>query len=261
MLNPDETRRYAGELDAARRTATPVEPLSERVPELDLAAAYAIQQEFLQLVLADGGRIAGYKIGLTSAPMQRLLGVNEPDYSAFPSTMVVDDGHDFDTASFCAPRIEAEIGFMLRKPLAGPGVNLAQAADAIGGAVGSLEVVDSRIADWRIRLTDTIADLASCGAVVLGPLLVGMDGWDPRTLGVTVRRNGEIEATGAGAAVMGSPVKALAWLANALGSFGVTLAEGDVVLTGAVHAAFPVAAGDTIVADLHRLGSVRCRFS
>jgi 2-keto-4-pentenoate hydratase len=253
-------RARADALYAARRDKVPIEPLSEQDPNLTPEEAYAIQQEFVQLLLADGGSIVGYKLGLTSRPMQELMGVDQPDYGPVVSTMVLDDGAELDLDDYIQPRVEAEIALVLDAPLKGPGVVDMQAAQAIRGATAAIELVDSRIKDWRIKLVDTIADLASSAAVVLGSRVVQVDGWDLRLCGMAVSRNGETEATGAGAAALGNPVHAVAWLANTLAPFGVTLEPGRFVMTGALHAAFPVAPGDVVTAEFDRLGPVSVSF-
>jgi 2-keto-4-pentenoate hydratase len=258
MPTPTAAER-AERLYAARRDRQPIPPFSDEEPGLTPADAYAIQGRFVERLLADGGRVVGYKLGLTSKPMQEMLGVDQPDYGPVLSTMVFDDGAMLRLEDYIAPRIEAEIALVLERPLTGPGVTAVQAAQAIAGGVAALELVDSRIADWRITLVDTIADLASSAAIVLGSRVVPLD-FDVRRVGMVIRRNGVIEDTGAGAAALGSPVGAVAWLANTLAPFGVTLEPGHVIMTGSLHRAFPLAAGDRVRADFDRLGSVSCRF-
>lgn len=253
-------KEWAAALYAARRERAPIPPISEREPGLTPTGAYAIQRELVELLLADGGSVVGYKLGLTSRPMQELMGVDEPDYGPVLSSMVFDDGAEIELDRYIQPKVEAEIALVLDAPLRGPGVSAMQAARAVGGATPAIEMVDSRIADWRIKLVDTIADLASSAAIILGPRAAPVDGWDPRLVGMAVTRNGETAGTGAGAAALGNPVKAVAWLANTLAPFGVTLEPGHFVMTGALHAAFPVAAGDVVRADFDRLGPVTARF-
>lgn len=258
---PKMAKEWAAELYAARRDRRPIPPITEREPDLTPADAYAIQQGLVELLLADGGSIVGYKLGLTSRPMQEMLGVNEPDYGPVLSSMVSDDGAEITLDRYIQPKVEAEIALVLDAPLQGPGVTAMQASRAIGGATPAIEMVDSRIADWKIKLVDTIADLASSAAIILGPRSIPVDGWDPRLVGMAVTRNGETTGTGAGAAALGNPVKAVAWLANTLAPFGVTLEPGHFVMTGALHAAFPVAPGDVVRADFDRLGPVTARFT
>lgn len=237
----------------ARRNRTPIAPFTDTDPDLTAADAYAIQQELVSKMLADGDMISGWKLGLTSKAMQQMIGVNEPDYGPVLRSMVFEP--EVAAAGLIAPKAEAEIAVVLDRPLAGPGVTTLDAARAIGGAVAAVEIVDSRIVDWRIKLPDTIADLASCGGVVMASRIVPVD-FELRLVGMTFAINGEIQATGAGAAALGDPVVTVAWLANTLGPHGVTLEPGQFVMTGALHAAMDVAAGDVIRADFDRLGSV-----
>ncbi|HYV02026.1 MAG TPA: fumarylacetoacetate hydrolase family protein [Actinomycetota bacterium] len=253
-------RRWAEALYTARRDRVAIPPLTDADPTLTPADAYAIQQEYAAMILRDGGSIVGYKLGLTSKPMQELMGVDEPDYGPVLSSMVFDDGRSLPTASFIQPRAEAEIALTLERSLRGPNLTAADAAEAVGGARAAIEVVDSRIRDWRIKLVDTISDLASSAAIVLGRDVVPIDGWTPRLVGMVVSKNGEMQATGAGAAALGDPVYAVAWLANTLAPFGVTLEPGHFVMTGALHAAFPVAGGDVVQAEFDRLGTVTATF-
>jgi 2-keto-4-pentenoate hydratase len=251
---------WAETLHAARRDRTPIPPISGADPTLTAAGAYAIQQEYAALILRDGGSVVGYKLGLTSKAMQQLLGVDQPDYGPVLSTMVFEDGSTLRIADYIQPKAEGEIALHLDRPLRGPGVTAADAARAISGASAAIEVVDSRIADWKITLVDTIADMASSAAVVLSREIVPIDGWSPRLCGMVIARGGRTEATGAGAAALGDPIRAVAWLANTLAPFGVTLEPGHFVMTGALHAAFPVAEGDVVRAEFDRLGSVTVRF-
>ena len=257
---PTEPDTRAAALYEALRSRSPIAPFTEGDPEMTAADGYAVQERFVERLLADGDRRVGYKLGLTSKPMQEMLGVHEPDYGPVLAGMTEDDGAVLAVSRFIQPKVEAEIAVVLAEPLRGPGVTTLQAARAISSAVAAIEVVDSRIADWRIGLPDTIADLASCGTVVLGTRPVPIDGWDPRLVGMVISRNGETVATGAGAAALGNPVAAVAWLANTLAPHGVTLEAGRFVMTGSLHAAFDVAAGDTVRADFDRLGSVSVRF-
>jgi 2-keto-4-pentenoate hydratase len=174
--------------------------------------------------------------------------------------MVFDDGVHLDLDRFIQPRIEAEICLVLEAPLRGPGVTAMEAYRAVSGGVAALELVDSRIRDWRIKLIDTIADLASSAAAILSARVIPLDGWDPRLCGMVVTKNGRTVDTGAGAAALGNPVTAVAWLANTLATYGVGLEPGWLVMTGALHRAFPVAPGDVVRAEFDRLGPVTVRF-
>jgi 2-keto-4-pentenoate hydratase len=251
----------AEELWRAGVERAPVEPLTDRHPDLVIEDAYAIQTRVLERHLAGGARVVGRKVGLTSRPMQQMLGVDEPDYGVLLDDMVVEDGDEIPLARLLQPRVEAEIAFVMARDLAGPGLTTANALDAIAGALPAIEVVDSRIADWRIRLVDTVADNASSGLVVLGGRLRRVDELDLRLVGVVVSRGGTVIDTGAGAAALGNPARCVAWLANKLATFGAGLRAGDVVLPGAVHRMVPVAPGDVFRAEFAHLGAVIARFS
>jgi 2-keto-4-pentenoate hydratase len=262
MSLPDpELRKLADRLLDAARTGTPIPPLTSEHPDLDVADAYAIQSAVIESMLAAGDSIAGYKLGLTSKPMQELLGVHEPDYAPLLASAVIDDGAALLLGRFIAPKVEAEIALVLRETLTGPGVTLAQAEQAVGGAVAAIEIVDSRIADWKIKLPDTVADLASSGATVLGREVVPVDGFDIRLVGMAVTKNDELIATGAGAAALGNPIGAVAWLANTLAAYGVSLEAGRFVMTGSLHGAFSVSRGDVVRAEFDRLGTVSVRLT
>ena len=246
----------------ARRTRQPIEPFTDADPDLGMADGYAVQQQLTGMLLADGDRIVGYKVGLTSKPMQQMIGVDQPDYGPVLASTVYADGDAVPVSAFIQPKLEAEIAFVLRSPLAGPGVSVLDARAAIAGMTAAVEIVDSRFADWRIKLADTVADLASNGAVAISSRLVPLDGpevLDPRLIGMVLTRQGELVDTGAGAAALGDPIRVVAWLANTLGEMGAKLEAGHVVMTGALHAAVPMRAGDVFRADFDRLGPVTVR--
>ncbi|MGD0706662.1 MAG: fumarylacetoacetate hydrolase family protein [Trebonia sp.] len=246
-------------LQAARRTRQAIAPFTDADPDLGMADGYAVQQELTSLLLADGDRMAGYKVGLTSKPMQQMIGVDQPDYGPVLASTVYADGDVVSLGSFIQPKLEAEIAFVLGSPLAGPGVSVLDARRAIAGMTAAVEIVDSRFADWRIKLADTVADLASNGAVAVSSRLVPLEGLDPRLIGMVLTRRGELVDTGAGAAALGDPVKVVAWLANTLGEMGVKLEAGHLIMTGALHAAVPMRAGDVFRADFDRLGPLTVR--
>lgn len=245
----------------ARQSRTPIEPLIAADPDLTVDDAYHIQQSLVRRHLAEGADIVGYKLGLTSQAMRDLLGVPEPDYAPVLSSMVFENDTELDLNNYIQPKAEAEIALVLGESLTGPGVSTDDARAAISGAIAAIEFVDSRIVDWRISLIDTIADLASSAATVLGDATVPMEGWEPRLCGMVVRRNGDIVDTGAGAAAMGDPVYAVAWLANTLAPYGVSLEPGQFIMTGALHAAFALEPGDEVEATFDRIGGVRLRTS
>jgi 2-keto-4-pentenoate hydratase len=167
----------------ARRTRQAIEPFTDADPDLGMADGYAVQQELVKLLLADGDRIVGYKVGLTSKPMQKMIGVDTPDYGPVLGSTVYADGDSVPVSAFIQPKIEAEIAFVLGAPLAGPGVSVLDARRAIAGMTAAVEIVDSRFADWRIKLADTVADLASNGAVAISSRVVPLEGIDPRRPG------------------------------------------------------------------------------
>jgi len=244
----------------AARTRTPIPPLTDTHPDMTVADAYAIQSALCERLLADGDRVVGYKLGLTSAPMQQMFGVNEPDFAPVLASGVVDDGAAVDCGRFIQPKAEAEIALVLDRPLTGPGVTTLEAARAIAGAVAAIEIVDSRIEDWKIKLPDTIADNASSARMVIGGRCVQPSDLDLRLCGMVLEKNGEIVNSAAGAAVLGNPAAAVAWLANKLAEFDVTLEAGEEVLPGALTAAAPVEKGDSVRATFDHLGSVSIRF-
>jgi 2-keto-4-pentenoate hydratase len=254
-----DPKAKAEQLYQARRRRVPIPPFTDADPTLGADEGYLVQQELVALLLADGDRIVGHKVGLTSKPMQRMLGMDSPDYGPVLASTVYPDAAAIPVSAFIAPKVEAEIVFVLGERLRGPGVNATDASRAVAGVAAAVEIVDSRIADWRIRLADTIADLASSGAVVTSSRLVQLSSVDTRLIGMTLTRNGELIDTGAGAAALGDPVGVVAWLANTLGERGVALEPGHLIMTGALHAAVPMAAGDVFRADFDELGPVTVR--
>lgn len=251
-------QKRAEALYAARRDRRPIEPFTDSDPDMTAGEAYAVQSCFTSLLLADGDAVSGYKLGLTSKAMQQMMGLSEPDYGPVLHSMIHDGA--LDSGAFIQPRAEAEIALVLDRPLAGPNVTALEAARAVGGAVAALEVVDSRIAGWRIRLADTVSDLASIGGVVLSSRITPID-FDLRLVGMAFSVNGALTAVGAGAAALGHPASALAWLANTLSRHGVSLEPGMFVMTGSLHAAVDVKAGDAVRADFDRLGPVSLRMA
>ena len=234
----------------------PIEPLTDAYPRMSVTDAYRVQQDLVARMLADGDRIVGYKLGLTSAPMQQLLGLNSPDFAPVLAAHVHEDGAQVAASAFIHPRVEAEIALVLGDDLAGPECTASDVGSAVAGAAAAIEIVDSRIAGWRIKLADTIADLASSGAIVLSSAVVPAHGIDLRLAGMVFTRDGEVVATGAGAAALGSPLLATAWLVRTLAGLGESLLAGQFVMTGALHAAVDVAAGQQYRAEVDHLGAV-----
>jgi 2-keto-4-pentenoate hydratase len=251
----------ASELRDAYTTRRTLAPLTSSYDGLTLDDAYAVQQIQIRRRVADGARIIGFKVGLTSTAMQQQLGVHEPDYGHLLSDMLYPADSPIPARAFLQPRAEPEVALVLRHPLRGPGLSVADVLSATAYALPAIEIIDSRITDWRIGLLDTIADNASGAGLVLGRTPVPLDGLDLSLTGCVLRRNGRIEHTGAGAAVLGSPLNAATWLANALTARGADLAAGSIVLTGSLTPAVPFAAGDTVTAALDHLGTVTAVFA
>lgn len=254
-------RDLADELWDADRLAKPVGPLTGRRSDLTIEDAYAIQSINIARRVAAGQRIVGRKVALTSKPMQEVLGVAEPDFGVLTDAMIVEDGDLVDLGRLVQPRVEAEMAFVMAEDLVGPGVSTARALHTIAGVLPAVEIVDSRVADWKIQLVDTVADNASSGRLVVGGRMRPVADLDLRLLGVVVSRNGQLLDTGAGAAALGNPARCVAWLANKLGGLGDGLRAGDIVLPGAVHKMVPVAPGDVFRAEFAHLGAVTVRFS
>lgn len=259
----EQLTRFGNELLAATGSLVPVPPLRNRLEGMTLTDAYHVQTVQLDHHTAAGRVLAGRKVGLTSLAMQRQLGVDSPDFGFFFDDMVHDDGACIPAASFIQPKVEPEFGFVLKETLQGPGVTLEQAAAAIGAVYPAIEIIDSRITDWDIRLVDTVADNASCGAIAVGSTALDLDLGDPEALldvTCSLLIDGKVTGTGTGADVMGHPVAPLAWLANVLGEQGVALEAGQLILPGSFTKAEPVIAGSTAVADFGPLGRLTIHF-
>ncbi len=245
----------------AEVSRVPIDALSDTDPTLTITDAYAIQSVNTERRRAAGGVIRGRKIGLTSLPMQRLLGVDEPDYGVIFDDMILDEDQPVDATTLLQPKVEGEIAFVLAKDLVGPNVTVSDVLLATAGLLPALEIVDSRVRDWKIKLVDTVADNASSARLVVGGRLTPIEGVDLRLVGMAFYKNGVLTGTGAGAAALGNPARCVAWLANKLAAFGGYLAAGDVVLSGAMHTAVDVRAGDHVQARFAHLGSVHARFT
>ena len=254
-------RTAAEALEAARTNRRAIAPLTEQYERVTIDDAYQIQSLQSAQRVADGASVKGRKVGLSSRAMQSQLGVDSPDFGVLFDDMFHGEHDPIDVDRFLQPRIEPEIAFVLGRDLSGPSVTVAEALRAIDFLLPALEIIDSRIEDWRISIADTVADNASSGGVVLGSTPTDIRDVDPRLLGCNLFSGGELVATGAGGAVLGSPVLALVWLANTLGGHGVGLAAGDVVLPGSVTRAQVVGAGDTWSAHFAELGPVTACFA
>jgi 2-keto-4-pentenoate hydratase len=238
----------------AEQRREPIEPLSATFPELGLWDAYRVQAIGRQLRTAAGEELRGWKVGLTSAAMQEMMGVDQPDGGYLLESMVVNSGAQLRAERFIQPRVEAEIAFLLKSGLQGPGVTRDEVLEATQAFAPALELIDSRIAQWRIGIVDTVADNASSGMAVIGDW---HDAEDVRVeeLGVSLALGPEI-VRGRGDAVLGHPAEAVAWLAGILAQSGERLEPGDIVLPGSVARAVPIAAGQAAYATFDRLGEV-----
>ena len=260
-MDASKIQHYGDELYQALLTRTPVAPLTEREADITIEDAYAIQLRMIQRRVDAGETIIGKKIGVTSKIVMQMLGVNQPDFGQMTSGMVFNEGQAIPADSMIAPRAEAEVAFMLKRDLAGPGVTAADVLRATECVMPCFEIVDSRIRDWKIRIQDTVADNASCGVLTLGGLRKSPRQLDLALAGMVLEKNGEVISTSTGAAVQGSPVNAVAWLANTLGRLGITLKAGEVILSGSQSPLVPVKAGDSLSCHVGGLGSTTVRFT
>jgi len=239
--------QIASQLDQAMQTGVPIPPITETHGIKEPAVAYAIQNRWTNMRLERGDKVIGRKIGLTSKAIQTQLGVDEPDYGNLWQSSFYEAKNGKVTipaGDFLQPRIEGEVAFLIGKPIREPGVTPKQILDATEACAMGIEIVASRIADWKIKLVDTIADNASYGGFTLGPWDKEMKNADLAVLAMTVHQNGELVAEGLSSAALGSPLRSTAWLANKLLQFGVSLEPGDVVISGGITKMFPVKAGD-----------------
>ena len=259
-MTPELIQQLGDELFDALQGRKTLAPLTSRHPEITIADAYAVQQRMTARRLSAGERVIGKKIGVTSKAVMNMLGVYQPDFGWLTDGMVYNEGEAIPADTLIQPKAEGEIAFMLKKTLKGPGITAADVLAATDGVMACFEIVDSRIQDWKIKIQDTVADNASCGVFVLGDRLVDPRDVDLATCGMVLEKNGEIVATGAGAAALGHPANAVAWLANTLGQHGIALEAGEVVLSGSLGIMVPVAAGDNLRVTIGGIGGCSVRF-
>lgn len=260
-MDQQKITQYGDALYQALMERKTIEPLTNREADITIEDAYHIQQRMIARRVEKGERIVGKKIGVTSAAVMNMLGVDQPDFGYMLDGMIYGDGAAIDAGTLIQPKAEGEIAFVLKKDLMGPGVSASDVLAATEGVMACFEIVDSRITDWKIKIQDTVADNASCGVFVLGDRMVDPYAVDLRTCGMVLEKNGEIVVTGAGAATMGSPVNAVVWLANTLGKLGIPLKAGEVILSGALGAMVPVKAGDNLRVTIGDIGGCSVRFS
>jgi 2-oxo-hept-3-ene-1,7-dioate hydratase len=266
QLSPDLHAALAEELHQAERTRQPLEHFSKRHPSMTIGDSYAIQRAWVAIKQAEGQRPIGHKIGLTSRAMQLASQITEPDYGLLLSPMLLQEGSEVPAGRFLVPRLEVEFAFVLARPLQGPGVTLWQVLNATDHVVPALELIDARIEQFdRVsraprKVLDTIADNAANAGIVLGGRPMKPDAVDWRWAGALLYKNGVIEESGLGAAVLNHPGNGVAWLANKLAAHGEGLAAGEIVLGGSFTRPVPCAPGDTFHADYGPLGSIALRF-
>lgn len=259
MLSEVERNEAIEALLEADRTKTPCLQLSTRFPHITIDDSYAISNEIAQRRMAAGARMLGHKIGLTSKAMQQSSQIDEPDYGVLLDNMLIADGAKVRHEDYCVPRVEPELTFILKEPLKGPGVGLVDVLRATEYVVPSIEIIDARVQNPR-KIFDTVADNGAAAGIVLGGRPVRVDEVDLRWVGAIFYRNSEIEETGLAAGVLNHPAMAIAWLANKLAPFDITLEPGHLMLSGSFTRPVWADKGDTLHADFGPLGSVSVQF-
>lgn len=259
MTSHASIESVAAALLHAYRTRKPVEPPRESLPSLDLEGAYRIQLWQEEKLKADGTDVVGRKIGLTSLAMQQQLGVDSPDFGFFTEDLVWESGADIEVSRFISPKVEPELAFILERDLLAE-VTLDDVREAVASVHLAIEIIDSRVRDWDIRLVDTVADNASCGAVIIDhtPVDVPLDELTEVIAEMSV--GGQLAGSGRGSDVMGDPLQPLVWLAGVLGHRGAPLKAGDIILTGSFCGAAPVNRGESVIVDFGPLGTISASF-
>jgi 2-keto-4-pentenoate hydratase len=260
MLSDDVRSTVADALRDAEVGRRPIPPLRETWPQIDVVDAYEIQLRNIRRRLQAGATVRGHKVGLSSRAMQEMMGVDEPDYGHLLSDMEVFEDEPVSAGSYCYPRVEVEVAFVLGETLPGAGCTEDDVLRATAYVAPAIELIDSRVRGWNIKIADTIADNASSAGFVLGPQRVRPDALDLTAIDAVLTRNKERVAQGRSDAVLGNPVTAVAWLADKVAGFGVTLEAGHVILPGSVHRAIDVRPGDEFAADFEGFGSVHLNF-
>jgi len=258
MIDQKLIEQMALRLRGAAESGVAIAPLRDELP--DIASAYAVQQANTAYWLAQGRRLVGRKIGLTSKAVQKQLGVDQPDYGMLYADMAMADGEEVPLSRVMQPKVEAEVALVLAGDLMHPDLTIAELITAVDYAVAAIEIVGSRIEKWNIKIQDTIADNASSGLFVLGNEPRMLEGLDLRLCGMVMERRGEQISLGAGAACLGNPLNAALWLARTMAQAGAPLQAGDVIMTGALGPMAGVAPGDTVEVRISGLGSVRTSF-
>jgi 2-keto-4-pentenoate hydratase len=260
-ISSDVLSPIAARLRAAGDSGLPIAPIRDEIGAGNISAAYAIQQINTNFGLKQGRVICGRKIGLTSLAVQKQLGVDQPDYGVLFSDMLRTEVEEIDLSRFIAPRIETEIAMIVNRDLDNPALTMVDLLRSIEYVLPALEIVDSRIADWNIRITDTIADNASCGLMVLGNTKAKLDGLDLRTCGMVMENQTGPVSFGTGAACLGNPLNACLWLARKLLEHGSALREGDLILSGALGPMVNIKPGDRYMGRVGNIGTVMAQFA
>jgi 2-oxopent-4-enoate/cis-2-oxohex-4-enoate hydratase len=259
-MTPETITRLGDELYTALTERKTLEPLTTRHKDMTIEDGYHVQQRMVARRLDAGEKVVGKKIGVTSKVVMDMLNVHQPDFGYLLDGMIYNEGEAIPMDTLIQPKAEGEIAFLLKRDLLGPGISNADVLRATEGVMACFEIVDSRIKDWKIAIQDTVADNASCGVFVLGDRLVDPRQVDLTTCGMVLEKNGEIAGIGAGAAALGSPVNAVAWLANTLGRLGIGLKAGEIILSGSLAALIPVKAGDSLRVAIGGIGGCSVRF-
>jgi 2-oxo-hept-3-ene-1,7-dioate hydratase len=267
MLTNDEVAQAAESLDAAEKTRVQTGLLSLKHPGMTMDDAYAVQAAWVRRKIEDGRKVIGWKIGLTSKAMQYALNIDIPDSGVLLDDMMFEDGATIPSGRFIQPRIEAEIAFIMKSPLKGPGITVFDVLNATDYITPALEILDTRIlrVDPETKkartIVDTISDNAANAGIVLGGRAMRADAVDMRWMGAIVSRNAEVEETGLGAGVLNQPARGVAWLANRLSQYGDGIEAGQIVLAGSFIRPVEARHGDTIVADFGPYGTVSSYFA
>ena len=259
MLSKADREKSADILLEAERTRKQATQLSTTYPGITIEDAYAISSIVTERKIKAGAKLVGHKVGLTSKAMQASSQIDEPDFGYIVDSQLVTDGAKVRHADYCVPRVEAELTFIMGKPLKGPGVSLTDVLRATEYVVPSIEIIDARVQNPR-KIFDTVADNGAAAGLVIGGRAVGPMDIDLRWVGGLLYRNADIEETGVAAGVLGHPALGIAWLANKVGRFGTVLEPGRVMLSGSFIRPVWAKAGDTLRADFGSLGSLSVQF-
>ena len=260
MLTQTEREQVVASLAQSHRTKIQGKRPSEIFPQIEIEDSYAISSLLAEQRVAQGARIIGHKIGLTSKAMQAASKIDEPDYGYIFDDLLIENGAQVPFEDFCVPRVEPELTFVLKEPLQGPNVGLIDVMRATEYVIPSIEIIDARVTEPR-RIFDTVADNGAAAGLILGGRPMRPDAVDLRWVGAIFHRNAGIEETGIAAGVLGHPARAVAWLANKLAPFDTVLEPGHMMLSGSFTRPVWAEKGDTLMADFGPLGTVSVQFT